>query len=176
MKNSKKLITALLSITFALILFACSENSIQDKTTDKEIKGPDYTPGLYPPDRYYTEDHVWVKLESENIAIVGITTFPLSSIGIVTSANMISEPIVGKTGIPTKKRVVELIGTLSNFDVLMPIFGDIDIMNPELELNPGLINQSPYGLGWILRITNFNILEVQNLMNANDYASYVAGL
>ncbi|MFH1051131.1 MAG: hypothetical protein V1779_09430 [bacterium] len=177
MKNLKKVLFAAITITFALILFACSENSIQDKSTDNNPKGPDYTPMLYPSDRFYTEDHVWVKLESESVALIGITTYPLNNLGIISAvSDPEDETIKGKTGIPPKKIVQIIVGSLSSFDMLMPVFGDITDKNPELAFNPSIINVDPYGLGWILKISNFNLLEVQNLMNAGEYSLYVNGL
>jgi glycine cleavage system H protein len=177
MKNLKNVFAAVITLTMALVLFACSENSIQDKSIDKNVKGPDYVPMPYPGDRFYTEDHVWVKLESENVALVGITTFPLNSLGTVMATNdPIDETIKGKTGIPPKKIVQEIIGSLSNMNLLMPVAGDCIDVNPQLDVNPSIINTNTYSLGWILRITNFNISEVQNLMTAGQYTTYVGGL
>lgn len=177
MKYFKKTLSGLITLSIIIALFACSENSIQEKSNDKNIKGPSYTPSPYPEDRFYTEDHVWVKLESESVALIGITTFPLSSIGTVLSTNDgIDEPILGKTGVPGKKIVQILVGSLSNFNVLMPVTGDVDAKNPELEFNPSVINTDTYGLGWILQISNFNMNEVLNLMTASQYAVYVSGL
>jgi glycine cleavage system H protein len=176
MKNLKNLFAVVITISLALVLFACSENSIQDKTIDKKVKGPDYVPMPYPSDRFYTEDHVWVKLESENVALVGITTFPLNFLGNIMSVDPIDEPITGQTNIPTKKKIMDIVGSLSTMGLLMPVTGDVIDLNPELSVNPSVINYDTYGLGWIIRITNFNLLEVQSLMNAGQYTLYVGGL
>ena len=177
MKTLKKSILGLLTLTFTIILFACSENTMQQKEIDDFGKGPDYSPVLYPPDRYYTEDHVWVKLESEDIALVGITSYPLSSIGTVLAVtDPEDETIKGKTGIPPKKIVQNIEGSLSTFYLRMPVYGDIIIKNPELDINPSIINVDPYETGWILKIANFDMQDVLNLMNSDEYASYVAGL
>jgi glycine cleavage system H protein len=177
MKNLKNLFAVVITISLALVLFACSENSIQDKTIDKKVKGPDYVPMPYPADRFYTEDHVWVKLESENVALVGITSYPLNYLGIITAVeNDEDEPIWGKTGIPIKKKIMDIVGSLSTMGLLMPVTGDVIDLNPELSVNPSVINYDTYGLGWIIRITNFNLLEVQSLMNAGQYTLYVGGL
>ncbi len=177
MKALKNLFFAIASLTFTVILFACSENSMQEKDITNNPKGPDYTPMTYPNDRLYTEDHVWVKLESESVALIGITTYPLSQIGTVMAVqDPIDETLEGKTGIPKKKKIAEIIGSLSNFGLLMPVYGDIVVKNPDMDINPSIINIDPYNLGWIYKISNFNLLEVQNLMNAGDYEIYVAGL
>jgi len=177
MKNLKSILSCLIAATIIIALFSCSENSIQEKSIEKKPGGPSYTPSPYPEDRFYTEDHVWVKLESESIALVGVTTFPLNATGtIVASLDPIDEPILGKTGIPKKKIVQELVGTLSNFSVLMPVYGDCTDVNPEVKVNPSIINTDTYGLGWILQISNFDINDVQNLMTAAEYTIFVSGL
>jgi len=111
--------------------------------------------------------------------LVGITSYPLSSIGTVLAViepEGEDETIKGRTGIPPKKIVQNIEGSLSTFYLLMPVFGDIMMKNPELDVNPSIINVDPYGPGWILRIANFDMQEVLNLMNSDEYASYVAGL
>lgn len=173
MKNLKNLTFGLIAIAVMLIMFGCSENSLNDKSADKH-PGPDNTDVGYPADRLYTPNHQWVKIEGDSFALVGITTYPLPALGII--ASVIDEPILGKTGWPKGKKVAELDGVSANKDILMPLFGLFEGDNPLLDNSPQLVNQDPYNAGWIFRISGWDPLEMLTLMTAEQYAAYVAGL
>ena len=175
MKNLKNLTFGLMAIVVMFIMLACSENSLNDKTTNKQ-PGPDNVDVGYPADRLYTPEHQWVKIQNDSLALVGVTTYPLPSLGII--ASVIDEPIFGKTGwpFPKGKKVAELDGTISNMIIVMPVTGFYEGDNIILDNNPQLVNQDPYGAGWIFGISGWDPVEMQTLMTAEQYAVYVAGL
>jgi len=177
MFSQKKFFLGLITLILLAGFYSCSENNINQKAVDNygEQDDPVYMNSLYPDDRFYTENHEWVKIGDQSVALVGITMYPLNFTGNIIDG----EPLPskgGQTGIPGKKKVMTLVGELSFYDVEMPVYGDIDLFNPELDINPGIVNLDPYGAGWLFQISNFNIEELKNLMTADEYTAYVEGL
>jgi glycine cleavage system H protein len=66
---------------------------------------------------------------------------------------------------------IEAVKTVS--DLLMPVSGEVLEVNEALEDQPELVNQDPYGKGWIVKITITNASEVDSLMSAADYKAFV---
>ena len=95
----------------------------------------------------YTNDHEWIKIEG-NIALVGITDFAQSELGDIV---FIEVETIGEN--LNKNEVfgtVEAVKTVS--DLFIPISGKVLEFNNALEDNPELVNDSPYGDGWIVKI------------------------
>ena len=123
---------------------------------------------MTPNDRKYTRTHEWVKIEG-NITIVGITEHAQDALGDITFVEL---PKVG-TKVEKEKEcgVIESVKAAS--DLYSPISGSISEVNTELETTPEVINSDPYGKGWIFKITNFNEAELDSLMDAAAYESFL---
>ncbi|MBM3427261.1 MAG: glycine cleavage system protein GcvH [Bacteroidetes bacterium] len=122
----------------------------------------------YPAELKYTKDHEWVRVEGD-VATVGITAFAQGELGdivfveIETAGESLDEHAVFGT--------VEAVKTVS--DLFMPIKGTVLEVNPELEANPALVNEDPYGAGWMIKV---KISPEANLNDLLDAAAYEAGL
>jgi glycine cleavage system H protein len=121
----------------------------------------------FPAELKYTKDHEWVRIEGD-VAIVGITEFAQSELGdivfveIETQGETLEEHSVFGT--------VEAVKTVS--DLFMPVSGTILEVNPALEANPALVNEDPYGEGWMVKV-QLTGGDAANLMDAAAYQALV---
>ena len=116
----------------------------------------------------YTNDHEWIKIEG-NIALVGITDFAQSELGDIV---FIEVETIGE--ILNKNEVfgtVEAVKTVS--DLFIPVSGKVLEFNNSLEDNPELVNDSPYGDGWIVKIEITNTDEISDLLDSEAYKSLI---
>ncbi len=116
----------------------------------------------------YTNDHEWIKIEG-NIASVGITDFAQSELGDIV---FIEVETIGE--ILNKNEVfgtVEAVKTVS--DLFIPVSGKVLEFNNALEDNPELVNDSPYGDGWIVKIEITNTDEISDLLDSEAYKSLI---
>ena len=116
----------------------------------------------------YTNDHEWIKIEG-NIASVGITDFAQSELGDIV---FIEVETIGE--ILNKNEVfgtVEAVKTVS--DLFIPVSGKVLEFNNALEDNPELVNDSPYGDGWIVKIEIKNTVEISDLLDSEAYKSLI---
>src|SRR5690554_4397891 len=102
----------------------------------------------FPEELKYTEDHEWVKIDGD-IATIGITEFAQRELGDVV---FVEVETVGETiGQGEVFGTVEAVKTVS--DLFMPLTGEITEFNEELEASPELVNEDPYGAGWMIKIS-----------------------
>lgn len=116
----------------------------------------------------YTNDHEWIKIEG-NIASVGITDFAQSELGDIV---FIEVETIGE--ILNKNEVfgtVEAVKTVS--DLFIPVSGKVLEFNNALEDNPELVNDSPYGDGWIVKIEITNTDDISDLLDSEAYKSLI---
>ena len=122
----------------------------------------------YPEDIRYTAEHEWARLEG-GLVSVGITGYATDQLGDVVFVEL---PEVGRsldTG--AAFGVVEAVKTVS--DLYAPVSGEVVEVNGALADNPALVNQEPYGEGWMIRIRPANSAEYAKLLNAVDYEKLV---
>jgi len=123
----------------------------------------------FPVELKYTKDHEWLRVEG-NTAIVGITSFAQSELGDIVYVDVDTE------GEELEKEEVfgsvEAVKTVS--DLFMPINGEVIEFNNKLEDNPELMNSDPFGEGWIIKISISDMLELENLLSAEDYQALVS--
>ena len=113
----------------------------------------------------YSRDHEWVRLEGE-FAYVGITDFAQSELGEIV---FIEIETVGETlDAGEIFGSVEAVKTVS--ELLMPVAGEILEFNSKLEDAPELVNDDPYGEGWMVKIKISNADEIASLLDAAAYA------
>ena len=118
-----------------------------------------------PNDLYYTEDHEWLRVE-DGTATVGITDFAQSELGDIVFVAL--EPEGTELGKDDIFGTVEAVKTVS--ELYMPVSGIITAFNDELELSPEVVNDDPYGGGWMIEIEIENPAEIEDLMEAGAYA------
>jgi glycine cleavage system H protein len=122
----------------------------------------------FPSELKYTSDHEWIKLDG-NQAYVGITDFAQRELGDIVYIDINS---LGKT--VSKEAVfgtVEAVKTVS--DLFMPVDAKVLEFNKKLDTNPELVNQDPYGDGWMVKIELSDLSQVDGLLSAADYATSV---
>ena len=121
-----------------------------------------------PEELKYTEEHEWVRIE-DNIAVVGITDFAQGELGdivyleIDTLDNQIDSNEVFGT--------VEAVKTVS--DLFMPISGKVIEVNSSIEDKPELVNEDPYGDGWIIKIDITEQSQIDKLLSPSDYRNLI---
>ena len=121
-----------------------------------------------PEELKYTEEHEWVKIE-DNIATVGITDFAQGELGdiVYLEIDTLDSEIASNEVFGT----VEAVKTVS--DLFMPLSGKVIETNSELEDRPELVNEDPYGEGWIIKIDILDISESSSLLSYEDYKNLV---
>ncbi|MFT4857126.1 MAG: glycine cleavage system H protein [Algoriphagus sp.] len=121
----------------------------------------------FPQELKYTKDHEWVKIDGD-VATIGITEFAAGELGdiVYVEVETIGESI--ETG--EVFGTVEAVKTVS--DLFMPLRGEILELNSELEANPELVNESPYGEGWMIKIRISGDLP-DDLLTAEEYGELV---
>lgn len=116
----------------------------------------------------YTSGHEWIRVEGEE-AYVGITDYAQSELGEIVFVDI---PTLGE--IVAQGEVfgsVEAVKTVS--DLNMPATGEVLELNEELEAHPELVNEDPYGKGWMVRIRLTDPSELDKLMNAAAYEASI---
>lgn len=125
-----------------------------------------------PEDLLYTEDHEWVRLEG-NIAYVGITDFAQHELDelVYVEVDTVGETLEAGAVFGT----VEAVKTTS--DLFMPISGKVLAFNPALDEsdgdNPTLVNEDPYGKGWIITLEVSDPSEFDKLLRADAYQALI---
>lgn len=122
----------------------------------------------FPENLKYSKDHEWIKVEGDT-ALVGITEFAQSELGEIVYVDVTSEgETIEQNGVFGS---VEAVKTVS--DLLMPVSGEVLAVNAELEEKPELINEDPYGKGWIIKIAVSDASELDTLLSASDYKNLI---
>ena len=119
---------------------------------------------MNPKELKYTNDHEWVKIENE-VAIVGITNFAQQELGDIVYVEI--ESLNQKINKGEIFGTVEAVKTVS--DLFMPISGKVIEINEKLDSEPELVNNDPYGDGWMIKIKIEDGLEIEKLL---DFSSY----
>jgi len=116
----------------------------------------------------YSSDHEWVKVDGDE-ALVGITDFAQKELGdiVFVEVETVDETLDKEEVFGT----IEAVKTVS--DLLMPVGGTILEFNENLEDNPELINTTPYGDGWIIRLKVSDLGEVDDLLDAAAYKELI---
>ena len=129
---------------------------------------------MNPTDRKYTKEHEWVKVEDPNTgrAVAGITGYAQDQLGDIVYFEL---PKPGSTVTHLGKMgEVESVKAVS--DLFSPVSGEIIEVNASLLDHPELVNQDPLGAGWLVRVAMSDPTELDNLMSADEYDSYINGL
>lgn len=122
----------------------------------------------FPADLRYTKDHEWVRLEGD-VAVIGITDFAQRELGDIVYVEV--ETIGKELQAGDVFGTVEAVKTVS--DLFLPLSGTISELNPALANAPELVNNDPYGAGWMIRMKISKASDIQTLMDANAYEQIV---
>lgn len=117
----------------------------------------------------YAETHEWVYIDSEGLAVVGITDFAQESLGELMSVTF---PEVG-IDVSVGDEVMSLESVKAASDIFTPITGEIVEINEELEDSPELVNDEPYDSGWLFKIRPHDPKELEDLMSDEGYQSKI---
>lgn len=124
----------------------------------------------YPDDLKYTKDHEWIRDNGDGTATVGITDFAQSELGDIVFVELEDkgfdfdrEDVFG---------TVEAVKTVS--DLFAPVSGEISEINETLHDQPELVNDDPYGEGWMVKIKMSDSSELDDLMSAGEYQEIIA--
>ena len=121
---------------------------------------------MIPHDLFYTRSHEWARIDEEE-ATIGITEFAQEQLGDLTYVEL---PDVGDT-FQAGAEIGSVESVKAASEIYTPVSGEIVAVNEELAENPGLINDEPYGSGWLVRIKLSE--EPEDLMDAEEYAAHL---
>lgn len=118
----------------------------------------------FPDNLRYTKDHEWIRVEGDE-AFIGVTDFAQKELGdiVYVEIETVGETLQQQDIFGT----IEAVKTVS--DLYMPVSGEILELNSALDNNPELVNEDPYGEGWMVRIRLSDPAEVAQLMDAAAY-------
>lgn len=117
-----------------------------------------------PKDRFYTKTHEWALPEGEEV-VVGITDYAQEQLGDVVYVEL---PQVGRK-VEAKEAVVVVESVKTASDIYAPVAGVIVAVNEALASTPELVNQDPYGAGWIFKLKPERLSDLDALMDAEAY-------
>lgn len=123
----------------------------------------------FPDNLRYTKDHEWIRLEGDE-AIVGITDFAQHELGDIVYVEI--ETVGQQLTVGDVFGTVEAVKTVS--DLYLPVNGTVTEVNPKLNSNPELVNNDPYGEGWMAKVKLSNAADIESLMNAEAYQNLVS--
>lgn len=123
---------------------------------------------MNPEDVKYHKEHTWVKV-SGNSATVGITGFAQESLGDIV---YIDEPETGNS-VEAGSELTEIESTKTTSSVISPVSGTVTEFNGELTDSPEIINEDPYGKGWIAVLEIDDDSQLNDLMGAAEYDKYL---
>jgi glycine cleavage system H protein len=123
---------------------------------------------VQPKDLLYSQTHEWVRVEDDR-ATIGITDHAQSELGDIVFVEL---PEVGaKVQAGTRFGTVESVKTVS--DLIAPISGEVVEVNKQLNETPELVNEDPYGAGWIVVVSILNRSELDQLKSAEEYEEFL---
>lgn len=124
-----------------------------------------------PDDLRYTSEHEWVSHDGDGVVRIGITDYAQDALGDVVYVQV---PEVG-AAVDAGQNFGEIESTKSVSEIYAPIAGTVDAVNPSLTDSPALLNDDPYGEGWICTIRVADPAAVEALLDAEAYRALVEG-
>jgi glycine cleavage system H protein len=122
-----------------------------------------------PADLKYTKEHEWVRAE-DGVGTVGITDYAQDQLGDIVFVDL---PDAGaKVSQMEKFGEIESVKAVS--ELYSPVTGEVEEANTTLADRPELVNDSPYGEGWMLRVRLSEVAEIEKLLSAQEYDDFIA--
>jgi glycine cleavage system H protein len=122
----------------------------------------------FPEQIKYTKEHEWISVEGD-VATIGITAFAQGELGDIIFIDI--ETVGKEMGADHVFGTVEAVKTVS--DLFLPVSGTILEKNPLLESQPELVNQDPYGDGWMIKMKIADAAQLNNLMDVQAYKALI---
>jgi len=119
-------------------------------------------------DLYYSEDHEWIR-EEEDYLLIGITDFAQEELGDIVFVEL--PEVDEEFDKDDSFGVLESVKAVS--DTFIPISGRVIEVNEDLIDNPELINNDPYGDGWLIKVEPADDSELDELLSAEEYAEFI---
>ena len=127
---------------------------------------------MNPEDRYYSTEHEWVLANEDKTLYIGITEYAQEELGDLVFVEM---PSVG-TVVETMGKLGEVESVKSVSDIYCPISGKVIEINQEAVQSPEIINEDPYDKGWLVRLDPSNPEDLNQLMSASEYETFLESL
>ena len=123
----------------------------------------------FPEDRLYAEEHLWVKKEKGNKASIGLSSYALRFYGEILDLELPEEVEELEKG--------EIFGSLETArgveELIAPVSGEVVKVNEEVLEDPEIVNDDPYGDGWLIKVKLADAEELEELMSADEYEDYL---
>ena len=127
---------------------------------------------MYPDDRRYSKEHEWVLIEGDGRALVGITEYAQEQLGDVVFVEL-SEP---GTKLDQYGKMGEIESVKAVSDIYTPLAGEVAEINQAIVDKPELVNTDPHGDGWLARLASVDSNQLDTLLTADAYESYLSEL
>jgi len=124
---------------------------------------------VYPKELKYDREHEWVRMDGET-AVVGISHFAQDQLGEVVYVDL---PSTGDS-VTVGGSFGEVESVKSVSELFSPVSGEIIEVNEQLEDTPEVVNEDPYGDGWMIKVALSDPSEVDALMSADEYEAFLA--
>ena len=125
---------------------------------------------MNPTDRKYSKEHEWVKIESGDVALVGITHFAQDQLGDIVFVYFPDD----LKSLEQFKSFGEIESPKAVSELFAPVSGQVIEVNAGLQDRPELVNEEPYEAGWMLKVQLSDSSEMDNLMSADQYEALIA--
>ena len=122
----------------------------------------------FPEQLHYTKEHEWISIDG-NVATIGITEFAQGELGDIIYVDI--ETIGKELTADAVFGTVEAVKTVS--DLFLPVTGTITEKNPLLDSQPELVNQDPYGDGWMIKMTVSDASQLSGLLDIHAYKALI---
>lgn len=119
---------------------------------------------MIPKELKYTNEHEWIRVEGK-FAYIGITDYAQEQLGDVVFVDIPTEGETLQAG--EVFGTIEVVKTVS--DLFIPVSGEVVEQNPLLEEKPELVNEDPYGKGWLIKIIHNEPADFEKLLSADEY-------
>lgn len=123
-----------------------------------------------PADLKYTREHEWIKDNGDDTVTIGITDFAQGELGDIVFVEL--EPEGSTFDKDDTFGTVEAVKTVS--DLYSPVDGEITELNEQLEDEPELVNEDPYGEGWMVKMKLSDSSQLDDLLSAEEYEEVIA--
>ncbi|MFX1308187.1 MAG: glycine cleavage system protein GcvH [Promethearchaeota archaeon] len=118
----------------------------------------------FPDDLKYTDTHEWIRIE-DSVATVGITDYAQHQLGDIVFVELPEVGMVFEKG----SNAAEIESVKAVGDLIMPLSGEIIGINEKLVDNPEIVNSSPFGNGWMIKLKFSHPSEINELLSAEKY-------
>ena len=122
-----------------------------------------------PPELRYSKEHEWVRVEGD-LATIGITDYAQEQLGDIVYLDL---PKAGAS-VRQFEKLGEIESVKAVSDLFSPVSGEVKELNDDAVKSPELVNQEPYGRGWLVRLALSDGSEVERLLTAEQYGELLA--